>query len=94
MSKKGKGNRNPQDALWAKAKRLCRLSRDDVGKAKELGLSPKTLIKNIPAPTQRWKLPVTHWVRELHAKRFGNPPSDSPAPRDPPASPESREHIG
>lgn len=39
--------------------------------AKELGLSPKALIKNIPAPNQGWKLPVKYWVRELHEKRFG-----------------------
>jgi len=39
--------------------------------AKELGMAPKSLMKNIPAPTQRWKLPVKHWVRELYEKKFG-----------------------
>ena len=77
--KKDKGNRPPKDALWAKAKRLCRLSQDDVRMAKELGMSPESLMKNIPSPTQRWKLPVKNRVRELHAKRFGGPPPDFPA---------------
>lgn len=71
--KKKKGGRGPKDAQWTKAQRLCRLSINDVRKAKELGMSPKSLLKNIPSPTQRWKLPMKLWVRELHAKRFGNP---------------------
>jgi len=29
--------------------------------ARELGLNPRTLIKNIPSPTQQWKLPVKQW---------------------------------
>jgi hypothetical protein len=60
------------DPQWAKAKRLCRLNQDDIAKAKELGLNPKSLMKNIPSPKQRWKLPVKEWVRELYDKRFGH----------------------
>ena len=73
------------DPLWAKAKILCRLNMEDIRKAKELGLSPKTLVKNIPAPSQRWKLPEKDWIAELHEKRFGlaRPPQpravDSPS---------------
>jgi hypothetical protein len=59
------------DPQWAKAKQVCRLNMEDIQMAKELGLSPKTLIKNQPSPSQRWKLPVKLWIRELHAKRFG-----------------------
>lgn len=57
------------DAEWAEAKRLCRLSAEDVSKAKELGLNPRKLIKNIPSPSQRWKAPVHVWVRELYRER-------------------------
>jgi len=37
--------------------------------ARELGLNPRTLIKNIPSPTQQWKLPVKQWIQELYEKR-------------------------
>jgi hypothetical protein len=39
--------------------------------AKELGMAPKSLLKNIPSPTRKWKLPVKYWVRELYEKKFG-----------------------
>lgn len=56
---------------WAEAKRRCRLSDDDIRKAKELGMQPRSLIKNIPSPSQQWKAPVREWVRSLHAEKFG-----------------------
>ncbi len=59
------------DPLWAKAKNLCRLNMEDVRKAKELGMKPKSLLKNIPSPSQKWKQPVKYWIRELYEKRFG-----------------------
>lgn len=59
------------DPQWAKAKHACRLNVEDIQMAKELGLSPKTLMTNQPSPSQRWKLPVKLWIRELHEKRFG-----------------------
>ena len=59
------------DPQWARAKEVCRLNVEDIQMAKELGLSPKTLMKNQPGPSQRWKLPVKLWIRELHEKRFG-----------------------
>jgi hypothetical protein len=60
-----------RDDDWAKAKRLCRLTAEDVRMARKLGLNPRTLIKNIPSPSQRWKASVRDWVRELHGQRFG-----------------------
>ena len=39
--------------------------------AKELGISPQSLIKNRPNPSQSWKQPVKEWLRQLHEKRFG-----------------------
>ena len=72
---RGKQSKLPQDpeARWAAVERRCRLSADDVRKARALGLNPQNLIKNIPAPTQQWKLPVNEWIRELYAKRFPGP---------------------
>ena len=40
--------------------------------AKELGLNPKSLIKNIPNPKQKWKLPVRIWIEHMYEKRFRN----------------------
>jgi hypothetical protein len=70
------------DDAWAEAKRRCRLSVEDVRMAKELGFQPKSLIKNIPAPTQQWKAPVREWVRDLYEKEIGSrkPASAAPAP--------------
>ena len=48
---------------WAEAKRRCRMSDEAVLMARELGMSPRTLIKNIPSPRQRWKAPVEEWIR-------------------------------
>ena len=56
---------------WLEAKRRCRLSDEEIRMAKELGINPRSLIKNIPAKSQPWKAPVREWIRELHAKRFG-----------------------
>ncbi|MEW6159372.1 MAG: hypothetical protein AB1813_18250 [Verrucomicrobiota bacterium] len=46
------------DPQWANAKKVCRLNMEDIQMAKELGLSPKTRMKNQPSPPQQWKLPV------------------------------------
>src|SRR5688572_26203677 len=58
------------DPQWAKAKKVCRLNMEDIRMAKALGFSPKSLMKNNPSPTQKWKLPVREWIRELYAERF------------------------
>ena len=58
-------------ATWAEAKKRCRLNQADIQMAKELGMTPKSLLKNIPAPTQQWKAPVKVWVRDLYEKKFG-----------------------
>jgi len=57
------------DELWAEAKRRCRLSVEDVRMAKEMGLAPRSLIKNIPSKSQPWKVPVRDWIREMYEKR-------------------------
>ena len=61
--------KSDQQQLWAEAQRRCRLSDEAVRMAKELGIGPRSLIKNIPTPTQRWKAPVEDWVRDLYEKR-------------------------
>lgn len=47
---------------WKKAKKLCRLNGEDIRIAKEMGLNPKSLIKNIPNKDQQWKEPVRDWL--------------------------------
>jgi len=81
------------DPQWAKAKQVCRLNMEDIQMARELGLSPKTLMKSQPSSSQRWKLPVKLWIRELHAKRFGSraETANCPAPPTRPPQPTERD---
>jgi hypothetical protein len=73
------------DSLWAQAKTLCRLNQQDIAMAKQLGLSPRALMKNRPSPSQKWKAPVKQWIRDLHVKRFGQKnPSQNSKPKPPP----------
>jgi hypothetical protein len=39
--------------------------------AKEMGLNPKSLIKNIPSKSEQWKAPVKIWIRDMYKDRFG-----------------------
>ena len=55
---------------WEEAKRRCRLNETDIQMAKELGMTPKSLIKNIPAPNQQWKAPVKVWISNLYEEKF------------------------
>jgi len=62
-------HKNKRDALWAEAKRRCQLNMEDIQMAKEMGLNPRSLIKNIPSPSEQWKAPVKQWIREMYEKR-------------------------
>lgn len=68
------------NAEWAKAKKLCRLNADDIRMAKELGFKPKSLIKNIPNPSETWKVPVKDWIYDLYSKRLGSSPQKQKTP--------------
>ena len=70
--KKSPKKESKHDPQWAKAKQICRLNMDDIRKARELGMSPQALIKNVPGPSQQWKAPVKVWIQELYEKRIGS----------------------
>ncbi|NCC66357.1 MAG: hypothetical protein EOM15_17105 [Spirochaetia bacterium] len=55
---------------WKEAKSKCKLSDEDIRKAKEMGLNPKSLIRNIPSKQQQWKLPVHEWVQLMYEERL------------------------
>lgn len=57
------------EAMWAEAKKKCRLNNEDIALAKRLGLNPRSLIKNIPNKSEPWKAPVKDWLREIDEKR-------------------------
>ncbi|MEA3424576.1 MAG: hypothetical protein U9Q80_12370 [Bacillota bacterium] len=59
------------DSMWAEAKKRCRLNAATIQMAKEMGLNPKSLIKNIPNKNQQWKAPVHVWIQEMYEDRFG-----------------------
>jgi len=58
-----------KDPKWAEAKKKCRLNEDTVKMAREMGLNPRSLIKNIPSESEHWKAPVSTWIREMFEKR-------------------------
>ena len=68
MIKKKKQPKTKKDRLWIEAKSKCRLNNEDIRMAKELGLNPVKLIKNIPSKSQPWKLPVKEWLHEIYEK--------------------------
>jgi hypothetical protein len=72
------------DSAWEEAQRLCGLSAEEVRMARELGFKPKSLIKNIPSPSQQWKAPVRDWVRDLYEKKIGSRKQADSAPAMPP----------
>ena len=57
------------DDLWKKAKAKCRLNTEEIELAKKLGITPKSLMKNVPNKSEPWKAPVGVWLREIDAKR-------------------------
>ena len=69
MAKKKTKPKNKKEALWIEAKRKCRLNMEDIRMAKEMGLNPRSLIKNIPLQSEQWKLPVKEWIRQMYQKR-------------------------
>lgn len=58
-----------KNAEWAEAKKKCRLNEETIRMAKEMGLNPRSLIKNIPGKSQQWKAPVHEWIREMYEER-------------------------
>lgn len=54
---------------WQKAKKLCRLNGEDIRIAREMGLNPRSLIKNIPGKDQQWKAPVKEWLWSIWEER-------------------------
>ena len=69
---------------WPAAKKLCRLNQNDIEMAKRLGFGPGALVRARPDPKQKWKLPVKHWIHELHFKRFGSVLGEKPPGKAPP----------
>jgi len=69
MAKNEKQPKTKKDKLWIEAKSKCRLNSEDIRIAKEMGLNPLSLIKNIPSKSQPWKSPVKVWIHEMYEKR-------------------------
>ena len=55
--------------LWDEAKKKCRIGDEEIRMAKEMGLNPKSLIKNIPNKSEMWKAPVRDWIHDMYDKR-------------------------
>ena len=55
--------------LWDEAKKKCRIGDEEIRMVKEMGLNPKSLIKNIPNKSEMWKAPVKDWIHDMYYKR-------------------------
>lgn len=55
--------------LWDEAKRKCRLGDEEIRMAREMGLNPKSLIKNIPNKKEMWKAPVKDGIHDMYEDR-------------------------
>ena len=49
--------------------RKCRLGEEEIRMAKEMGLTPQSLIRNIPNKKEMWKAPVKDWIHDMYEKR-------------------------
>ena len=58
-----------KEAQWSEAQLRCRLSAEPIKRAKEMGLNPLSLIKNIPSPKKQWQLPVREWIDDMYEER-------------------------
>lgn len=58
-----------KDRLWQDAKKKCRLDDADIALAKRLGLTPRSLIKNVPNKREAWKALVSAWLHEIDMKQ-------------------------
>ena len=68
---------------WPEAKKLCRLNQNDIEMAKRLGFAPGSLVRLIPSPQQKWKLPVKLWIHDLYLQRFGSLIGEKPIVSEP-----------
>ncbi len=68
----GMAKHKKRPATWSLAKYKCKVGDDTIRKAKELGMSPRTLIaSNASRRDEPWKSPVAEWVDSLYEKRHG-----------------------
>jgi len=58
------------EQAWAEAAQRCHLLPADVRLARELGFTPRSLLKTDPSPQQPWKAPVAELIRDLYEKRL------------------------
>jgi len=58
-----------KDNEWEEAKNKCKLNAETLNMAKEMGLNPRSLIKNIPNKSEQWKAPVSVWIQDMYEER-------------------------
>ncbi|MBZ9687436.1 hypothetical protein G9F72_013985 [Clostridium estertheticum] len=60
---------NKKEVEWADVKKKCKLNSETLRQAKEMGLNPRSLIKNIPNKSEQWKAPVSVWIQDMYEER-------------------------
>ena len=44
----------------------CHIGDEEIHMAKEMGLKPNSLIKNIPDKNEKWKVLVKDWIHDMY----------------------------
>ena len=57
---------NKREEEWKEVKKRCKVGDETIRMAKELGINPRTMIKNIPNKAEKWKAPVDVWIRDMY----------------------------
>lgn len=57
--------RQKENAVSERKKSVCQIFCENW----EMGLNPKSLIKNIPNKKEMWKAPVKDWIHDMYEKR-------------------------
>ena len=59
-----------KELTWKDARHIARLTKEEVERAKELGLTPRAIVHNIPSKKEPWKDSPSTWIRRIYEKRF------------------------
>ena len=56
---------------WEDVKKRCRLDEETISKAKKLGMSPKTIMRNHSSTKhEKWKSSTKDWIIRIYEKKY------------------------
>lgn len=67
--RKKESRKAERPALWEACKKRFDLTDEEIGKAKDLGITPEHLISLPAVPSEKWKDPPKRRINRLYEKR-------------------------